>query len=118
MDEMTRRCLAEAGVDTEDALRRFLGNEALLLKFLARLGQDENFPRLCDAMARGDEKAAFEAAHTLKGVCGNLSLQELSRQVSDLVESLRAGRIDAAAAQLPAVEREYHRAKTALEALS
>lgn len=30
MDEMTRRCLAEAGVDTEDALRRFLGNERML----------------------------------------------------------------------------------------
>lgn len=117
MDEMTRRCLAEAGVDTEDALRRFLGNEALLLKFLARFGQDENFPRLREAMARGDEKAAFEAAHTLKGVCGNLSLQELSRQVSGLVEDLRAGRTADAAAKLPAVEREYHRAKTALDAL-
>lgn len=117
MDEITRRCLAEAGVDTEDALRRFLGNEALLLKFLARFGQDENFHRLCDAMARGDEKAAFEAAHTLKGVCGNLSLKDLAREVGSLVESLRAGRTAEAAAQLPAVEREYHRAKTALDTL-
>ena len=117
MDETTRRCLAEAGVDIEDAMRRFLGNEALLLKFLARFGQDENFSRLCEAMARGDEKAAFEAAHTLKGGCGNLSLQELSRQVSALVEDLRAGQIAAAETQMPAVEREYHRAKAALKAL-
>lgn len=117
MDEITRRCLAEAGVDMEDALRRFLGNEALLLKFLARFGQDENFSCLCEAMARGDEKTAFEAAHTLKGVCGNLSLQELSRQVSTLVEDLRAGQVAAAAAQMPDVEREYRRVKMALDAL-
>ena len=117
MDEMTRRRLAAAGVDTEDALRRFLGNEALLLKFLARFGQDETFSRLCEALARQDGKAAFEAAHTLKGVCGNLSLRELFRQVSALVEELRAGRIEEAAALLPAAEREYHRATAALETL-
>ena len=34
-----------------------------------------------------------------------------------LVEDLRAGRTADAAAKLPAVEREYHRAKTALDAL-
>lgn len=118
MEEMTRRRLAEAGVDTEDALRRFMGNEVLLLKFLGRFGQDENFARLSEALARGDEKAAFEAAHTLKGVWGNLSLPALSRQVSVMVEDLRAGRTDAAAAQLPALEQEYLRVKAVLETLS
>ena len=63
-----------------------MNNEALLLKFLFR------FPRtqLCRPGAgtgAGEHGAGLYRSHTLKGVAGNLSLEELHRQVSLQVET-------------------------------
>ena len=50
---------------------------------------DANFGKLREAMAAGDAKAAFEAAHALKGAIGNLSLTPLYNPISELTERLR-----------------------------
>ena len=42
-------------------------------------------------MESGDRKEAFEAAHSLKGVLGNLSLTPLYEPTSEMTELLRAG---------------------------
>ena len=39
--------------------------------------KDEHFERLSDAVSRGEVRAAFEAAHALKGAIGNLALSPL-----------------------------------------
>ena len=41
-------------------------------------------------VAAGDLKTAFESAHALKGVLGNLSLTPLYDKVSEITELLRA----------------------------
>ena len=84
-------------VRVEEALERFLDNEELMLRFMLRLPGDPNFPALCQAMAAGGPEAAFQAAHALKGVAGNLAMGELYRLTSQVVEALRGG--DLAAAQ-------------------
>ena len=61
MDETRRQLLLDAGVDVDEALGRFLGNEALMMKFLLRFPGDENFSRLKEAMAQSDAVGAFEA---------------------------------------------------------
>ena len=114
MDEIKRQYLRDAGIDVEDALERFMGNETLMVKFLLRFPGDENFPRLKKALAEGDAGAAFTAAHTLKGVAGNLSMEELFRQVSPLVEDLRSENLTAAAGRMPALEKTYARVLEAL----
>ena len=107
MDEGVRRHLEAAEIDVADALSRFLGNEVLLIKFLRRFPQDPNMDNLRCAMAAGEVTAAFKAAHTLKGVAGNLSMTALFHCVSPLVEDLRAGNLAAAREKLPAVEAAY-----------
>ena len=52
---------------------------------------DGSFDTLRDAVGTGDAKAAFEAAHALKGVLGNLSLTPLYQPASEITELLRAG---------------------------
>ena len=42
------------------------------------------------AIGAGDLDAAFEAAHALKGVLGNLSLTPAYEKVSEMTELLRA----------------------------
>ena len=52
--------------------------------------QDANFEKLKDAIEAGDLDAAFDAAHALKGVMGNVSLTNLFEPVCAMTEDLRA----------------------------
>ena len=116
MDEQRRAQLIAAGVDVEEVLLRFMGNESLMMKFLLRFPEDPSFPQLKEAMEQGDTARAFTAAHTLKGVAGNLSMNALYQQVSALVEDLRNEDLAAAACKMEDVEQQYLRVVEALGA--
>ena len=107
MTEESKRRLVEAGTDVDDALARLMQNEGLLMRLLRAFLQDANFAQLQEALAKGDVSSAFAAAHTLKGVAGNLSLRDLFARVSEVVECLRGGDLGAAAEKMPAVEAAY-----------
>ena len=79
------------GGDYEATMARFMHNEAMYRKFLGMFFQDQNLHRLGEALEAGDLRGAFEAAHTLKGVVGNMGLAPLYRAVCAMVEPLRAG---------------------------
>jgi HPt (histidine-containing phosphotransfer) domain-containing protein len=78
------------GADYDATMERFMGNEALYLRLLGMLFQDDNLHKLGVALEAGDLTAAFEAAHTLKGVAGNMGLSPLYEAVCAMVEPLRA----------------------------
>ena len=118
MEEAAKKRLEAAGVDADDALGRFLQNEALMMKFLGRFPAATSCARLREAMERGDVAQAFEAAHTLKGVAGNLSLKRLYEALTPMVEELRAGDLAAASARMEEAELWYSRAAEALDGLS
>lgn len=117
MEEMKKKLLEEAGVDIEDALARFMNNETLMLKMLLRFTEDNNFFRLKQAMEEQNISQAFEAAHALKGLTGNLSLKELYQKISIMTEDLRRGDLTAAAAAMPELENLFHHATENLLAL-
>ena len=85
MDKAKKDRLTAADIDVDGALERFMNNEALLERFLRKFPADPNYEKLTAAFAAGDREEALTASHTLKGVCGNLSLTMLfsllSRQV-------------------------------------
>ena len=107
MTQERKRALEACGISVDDALERFMGNEALLERMLLRFPEDPSYGELVQAMERDDREGAFRAAHTLKGVCGNLSMGRLYRLVSDQVELLRGGSWDAARAMMPSVTQVY-----------
>ena len=78
------------GANTVEGLARCFGNEALYLKLVATIPGEGNFDKLKDSIAAKDLKAAFEAAHALKGVLGNLSLTPLYTPVVEITELLRS----------------------------
>ena len=84
-----KKFLAACGGDYEGTMRRLMGNEMLFCRLLPKVFQDENFQKLEDALTQGDLDAAFDAAHTLKGVSGNLGLTSLYNAVCEIVEPLR-----------------------------
>ena len=77
------------GGDYQATMARFLDNEAMYLKFLPKLFQDDSLHKLGDALDAGNLSDAFTAAHTLKGVAGNLGLTPLYESVCAIVEPLR-----------------------------
>ena len=98
--------LQAAGNDVPGALKRFMGSEAMYLKFLAKLPQDETYAQLHAALEAGDAQAGFAAAHTLKGLFGNLGLTKLVELNSPLVETMRAGGLPQAD-EVAAFDAEY-----------
>ena len=106
--------LKAAGVDYDGALSRFMGNEALLMRFLNKFLDDPNFLNLATALAQGDAEKAFQAAHTLKGVAGNLSLSGLYEQAAKISEALRSGDLESAKTIMPDVKAAYKKITEAL----
>ena len=87
---LTIEKLKNYGADVNEGLGRCLNREDFYIRMINMSLSDANFGRLEAAIDAGDEDAAFEAAHALKGVLGNLSLTPLFKPASELTEELRA----------------------------
>lgn len=85
-----RGILESYGVNYDETMARFMGNETFYLNILRKLPQDQNLDGLGAALDGGNLTAAFEAAHTIKGLAGNLGLRRIYEAVSAMVEPLRA----------------------------
>ena len=96
------------GADVDEGLTRCFNNEDFYLKLVGMLNNETNFDRLSEAVDAGDLDAAFEAAHALKGVLGNLSLTPAYDKVCEITELLRA-RTDMDYSALMAEIREQQR---------
>ncbi len=82
--------LKEFGADTDEGVGRCMGNADFYLRLVKTVPGEKNFDKLADAIRANDLGAAFEHAHALKGVLGNLSLTPLYQSVSEITELLRA----------------------------
>ncbi len=109
-------CYAMIGGNEKDVIARFGGNEALLVRFLLKFREDESFSRLEKALSRKDQKTAFLAAHTLKGICANLGFTNLYLASSRITEHLRHGDIARAQAEFPSLKEGYRALISALDA--
>lgn len=83
--------LAAYGVNLPEVMARFVKDKELYLECLASFMSDPAFEKLRAALLAHDYAAAFDQAHTLKGVAGNLGLTPLYSAICNIVESLRSG---------------------------
>ena len=86
---ITLDALKQYGADTETGLKRCMGNEALYLRLVGSACTEQGFDLLADSIAKKDYETAFETAHALKGVLGNLSLTPLFDVTCKITELLR-----------------------------
>ena len=70
----------------------FLTDERIM-KYLLKFKTEGSYQKLMDAVASGEPKASFEAAHDLKGISANMGITPVFDLVVVLVEELRAGRM-------------------------
>ena len=86
---LTVEMLKNYGADTQEGLSRCMNNEDFYLRLVGMGLSDANFDKLSQAIAEGNAKDAFEAAHALKGVMGNLALTPIYAPMCELTEALR-----------------------------
>lgn len=93
-----------------------LRTDERVARFLRRVPSDGNYEILCDAMKSGNADEAFRAAHTIKGICLNLSLTALFKSSDALTEALR-GKTDIEADVEPLFEILKSDYETTVEAI-
>ena len=117
-----KECYDSLEADFSDMMNR-LGSEETVRYFAVKFLSDGSFSDLRAALAAGDMKRAFLAAHTLKGVAQNLGFTRLGAAASDMTEALRplraepegdARRKDTPVAAFRRVENEYARVAAAI----
>lgn len=106
-------------MNAEDFYNLIEGNYALIQgrkwdtdkvkRFVKLFLMDESFKQLQEALAAGDVDAAFNAAHTLKGVCANIAFAKLQASASAVTEALRAKDLEKGKSLMPAVEEDYEK---------
>ncbi len=87
---LTIDALKELGANTDEGLKRCLNNEEFYLRLVKMSIEDKTFLELKDALERNDLDDAFERAHALKGVLGNVSLTNILEPVKEITEDLRS----------------------------
>lgn len=81
--------LKNYGADTDAALSRLMGNEGFYLALIPKVFEDGNFEALSSGIEEGNLDKAFDAAHSLKGVLGNLELTPILKPMIEITEHLR-----------------------------
>ncbi len=85
--------LKALGCNTEEGLKRCLGDEDFYLEFIPQALERSRYEKLGNLIEEKRLDEAFEAAHALKGILANLSLEPLLAPVLQITELLRS-RID------------------------
>lgn len=86
--------MAAYGADTEGVLDRFMDDEELYATCLEEFVETTDLASLRNYLDEKDYTNAFEVAHALKGVSGNLGLTPLFKVACVLVEALRGKSYD------------------------
>lgn len=83
----------QIGGDYEEAIGR-MRMEKLVDRFIVRFLDDTSCADMLAGWEAGDDEAAFNAAHTAKGLCANLAITSLAEPATVLTEALRPGNDD------------------------
>lgn len=112
---MNLAILQSVGIDVQEVLDRMMGNEALLERLLGKFLEDVNCERIVEATEARNGEAAINAAHTLKGVAGNLSIKPVYHLAARQCELLRLGQWEQAQAQFPELEEAVRQTREAIK---
>lgn len=81
--------LKDDGIDLGVIDQCFGGNENIYFKFLRRFFEDKDYINFNELMFQGNYSEAFNSAHALKGVAGNLGMIKVYEFLVVIVEKLR-----------------------------
>ena len=77
------------GVNTKEGLSRCMNMEKFYFRMLGMGLKNDAFDKLEKCLATGNLEEAFEQAHAIKGVVGNLAITPIYNPISEMTEQLR-----------------------------
>ncbi len=92
--------LKNHNVNVNEAIERFMGNRALYEQMLKKFPDAVSTHPVLEHIDSGNYDTAVANAHTLKGVSGNLSLTDIYRAYTEIVQLLRDGKPEQARIKL------------------
>ena len=103
-----QECYEAFGGNYQEVVSRLRTDERII-RFLKMALNDGSYQLLVDSIATNNVDEAFRAAHTLKGVCGNLSISRFGESSTALCEYLREKRVidDKVLAMVEKVKEDY-----------
>ena len=111
---MVKEFYDKIGGDYEKAISR-MNDDERIKKYLKFFVVDESFINLKTSLKNRDCEQAFNAAHTLKGICQNMSFLHLSNLMHDITEELRNKNIDQATILFEEVSNTYNNVITEIQ---
>lgn len=78
------------GINTKEGLARCMGMEKFYFRMLGMGLKNDSFEKLGKALEDNNFEEAFEQAHALKGVVGNLAITPIYEPLAEMTEMLRA----------------------------
>lgn len=113
MSMTLQECYAALGGDYDEVMGR-LRTETLIRKFVLKFLSDPSYELLRSSMEAENWDDAFRGAHTLKGVCQNLSFTALFQSSEQLCNALREGFRPEAIPLAEAVRADYENTVAAI----
>ena len=110
-----QECYGKLGGDFAAVSSR-LPSEKFIQKYVLKFAEDKTMELLETSWEGGNFDEAFRAAHTIKGVCQNLSMDRLQSSSSRLCEALRNGYTPEADALAEEVAEDYRLTVAAIQA--
>ncbi len=107
MDQARKARLEAGGIMVDEALERFMGNEAMLERYLQKFLSEKSYAMLRDSLTANDREAAGRAVHTLKSVCGTLGCVAMQGLVTLQERHIRAGEWEEAVGMMPEIASNY-----------
>ncbi len=101
-----KACYIALGGDFDEVMGR-LHREQIVEKFILKFLDDDSFRLLKESIDNGNYEEAFRAAHTIKGICQNLSFTKLYKSSNLMTEAFRNGKPKDAEKLLPQVSCDY-----------
>lgn len=81
--------LKAQGVNYEEGLHRFVDMVDLYEECLVKFADDTSLKAMQEGIEARDAQAVFRAAHSYKGLAGNLSINHIFTAVEEVVEMTR-----------------------------
>ncbi len=108
--------LEKYGIDYADAMERVGDSAEFYKKIAMKYLNDTNYDKLVSAMDVKDFDAGYKAAHSLKGVSGNLSMPALYKASAAVSDALFDGEYQAAEHMMPEVKAAHEKVIEGLQA--
>ncbi|MGN0698525.1 MAG: Hpt domain-containing protein [Ruminiclostridium sp.] len=109
-------CYKALGGSYTDVLSRLM-NDKMITKYLGKFTEDTSYNDIFTALANKDYETAFHAAHTLKGLCLNLGLENLYKSAFEVTEALRGKTNETTPEMLEELKTNYESSILAIKQL-